>query len=137
MQKLRQILLLLERGYSERTIKKQVNVSRPTIHQYEVLFANSGKSYSTLLKLSDKELNAIARTGKVNQEEPSDPRRDHFLEQMDYFILELKKVGVTRYLLWQEYLEAYPSGFQYSRFCELMEQSGIISIKSFRVIDFE
>lgn len=122
MQKLRQILLLLERGYSERAIHKQVKVSRPTIHQYAVLFDNSGKSYSALLKLSDKELNVIARSGKVNQEEPSDPRRDHFLEQMDYFILELKKVGVTRYLLWQEYLETYPAGFQYSRFCELMEQ---------------
>ena len=124
MQKLRQILLLLERGSSERAIAKQVNVSRPTVHQYALLFANSGSDYQTLLKLPDKDLYTIARRGnKVNKEEPLDPRKDHFLEQMDYFILELKKVGVTRYLLWQEYLEAYPSGFQYSRFCELMEQS--------------
>lgn len=124
MQKLRQILLLLERGSSERAIAKQVNVSRPTVHQYALLFANSGSDYQTLLKLPDKDLYTIARSGnKVNKEELLDPRKDHFLEQMDYFILELKKVGVTRYLLWQEYLEAYPSGFQYSRFCELMEQS--------------
>jgi transposase len=31
---------------------------------------------------------------------------------------ELKKKGVTKQLLWQEYLEANPGGYQYSRFCE-------------------
>ena len=31
---------------------------------------------------------------------------------------ELKKKGVTKQLLWQEYLEAHPGGYQYSRFCE-------------------
>lgn len=123
MQKLRQILLFLERGYSERTIVKQTKVSRPTIHQYALLFASTGNDYNTLLKLSDKELNDIVRGGKINKEVAIDPRKIHFLEQVDYFILELKKVGVTRYLLWQEYLEAYPSGFQYSRFCELLDHS--------------
>ena len=42
MQKLRQILLFLERGYSERTIAKQTDVSRPTIHQYALLFTGTG-----------------------------------------------------------------------------------------------
>ncbi|WP_426749853.1 IS21 family transposase [Myxococcus sp. Y35] len=31
---------------------------------------------------------------------------------------ELKKKGVTKQLLWQEYLQAHPGGYQYSRFCE-------------------
>ncbi|WP_140853638.1 hypothetical protein [Myxococcus xanthus] len=30
---------------------------------------------------------------------------------------ELKKKGVTQLLLWQEYLEAVPGGYQFSRFC--------------------
>jgi len=30
----------------------------------------------------------------------------------------LKRVGMTRFLLWQDYKEKYPSGVQYSRFCE-------------------
>jgi transposase len=123
MQKLRQILLLLERGYSERTIAKETHVSRPTIHLYALLFAGTGKDFNTLFKLTDQELFAIVRDGKVNKELVTDPRKMHFLEQVDYFILELKKVGVTRYLLWQEYLETYPSGFQYSRFCELLDHS--------------
>jgi len=32
---------------------------------------------------------------------------------------ELRRKGVTLFLLWQEYKAAYPEGFQYSRFCEL------------------
>jgi len=31
---------------------------------------------------------------------------------------ELKKKAVTKQLLWQEYLQAHPGGYQYSRFCE-------------------
>jgi transposase len=31
---------------------------------------------------------------------------------------ELKRKGVTKLLLWQEYLESHPNGYQYSRFCE-------------------
>lgn len=120
MQKLRHILLLLERGCSERTIAKQLNISRPTVHQYATTFAENGMGYAALLNLSDKELSSVVR-GAAKKDVPSDPRKEHFLEQVDYFILELRKVGVTRYLLWEEYLEAYPQGFQYSRFCELLE----------------
>lgn len=68
MQKLRQILLFLERGYSERTIAKQTHVSRPTIHQYALIFVSTGSDYDTLLKLTDKELYAIVQGGKVNKE---------------------------------------------------------------------
>ena len=32
---------------------------------------------------------------------------------------ELKRPGVTLQLLWEEYKEAYPEGYQYSRFCDL------------------
>lgn len=35
---------------------------------------------------------------------------------------ELKRRGVTRVLLWQEYKAEHPSGYSYSRFCELFEQ---------------
>lgn len=35
---------------------------------------------------------------------------------------ELKRKGVTLQLLWQEYKEEHPDGYQYSRFCQLFEQ---------------
>lgn len=35
---------------------------------------------------------------------------------------QLRRKGVTLQLLWQEYRQAHPEGFQYSRFCELYRQ---------------
>lgn len=122
MQKIRQVLLFLDRGYSERAIAKQTGISRPTIHQYALLFSAAGTDYSQLLQLTDHELQNVIQAGKPPKEEAQDARTQHFLEQVDYFLLELKRVGVTRYLLWEEYLSAYPSGFQYSRFCELLDK---------------
>ncbi|MFN0061502.1 MAG: IS21 family transposase [Myxococcaceae bacterium] len=36
----------------------------------------------------------------------------------NYVHVELKKKHVTKQLLWQEYLEAHPGGYHYSRFCD-------------------
>lgn len=121
MQRVRQILLFLKRGYSEREIAKQTTVSRPTVHLYSTLFKATSRDYDELLALKDPELNALVNESKPGKTESEDPRKVHFLDQLPYFILELKRVGVTRYLLWQEYLELYPGGFQYSRFCELLD----------------
>ena len=122
MQKIRQILLFLNRGYSEREIVKQSGISRPTVHLYASLFKDTGKDYNALYELKDGELKAeINRIKQADIPEVPDPRTTHFNLQISYFISELKRVGVTRHLLWQEYLELYPEGFRYSRFCELLD----------------
>lgn len=121
MQRVRQILLFLKRGYSEREIAKQTKVSRPTVHLYFTLFRATGRSYDELLSLKDPDLDAVFSKTQPVKAEPENPRKAHFLDQLSYFILELKRVGVTRYLLWQEYLQLYPAGFQYSRFCGLLD----------------
>ena len=46
-----------------------------------------------------------------------DPRFEHLSSKLDYFQAELKKVGVTRRLLWEEYIQAYQQGYSYSQFC--------------------
>ncbi len=121
MQKVQQIILFLKRGYSEREIAKQTGVSRPTIHLYSLLIKSTGRDHDSLLSLKEADLAELFSQAKPAKAEPEDPRKFHFMEQLAYFILELKRVGVTRYLLWQEYLELYPSGYQYSRFCELLD----------------
>jgi len=123
MQKIRQVLLLLDRGNSERAIAKQTGISRPTIHQYILLLSATGVDYSQLLQLTDHELQKIIQASKPPKDVTPDGRTLHFSEQVDYFLLELKRVGVTRQLLWEEYLAVYPGGFQYSRFCELLDMA--------------
>lgn len=121
MQKIRQILLLLKRELSERSIAEQTGVSRPTIHSYRGIFEASGLDYDVLLNLKDPELYDMVKAKKKGPDQTPDARTLYFLEQTDYFISELRRVGVTRLLLWQEYLKEYPEGFSYSRFCELLD----------------
>ena len=44
-------------------------------------------------------------------------------DRLDYWIKELKKVGVTRYLLWEEFREAHFDDNDYSQFCERFSKS--------------
>ncbi|SFR18444.1 hypothetical protein SAMN05660706_1593 [Desulfoscipio geothermicus DSM 3669] len=38
---------------------------------------------------------------------------------MEWIHRELRRKGVTLQLLWQEYKQNYPDGYQYSQFCDL------------------
>jgi len=64
MQRVRQILLFLKRGYSDREIAKQTTVSRPTVHLYSSLFKATGRDYDELLALKDPESNALVNESK-------------------------------------------------------------------------
>lgn len=121
MHKIRQILLFLDRGISQRSIEKEVNVSRKTIALYLQKFLKTGISFADLLKRSDEELGQVLGLLKPAVLEDVDPRKIHFNSLLEYFTKELGRIGVTRLLLWEEYIKEYPLGFQYSRFCELLQ----------------
>jgi transposase len=121
MHKIRQILLFLDRGVSQRSIEKQVSTTRKTIALYLQKFTQTGLPFKELLQLEDQQLEALLGLIKPEVTEHADPRRVHFNSLADYFNNELRRIGVTRLLLWQEYIKEYPTGFQYSRFCELLQ----------------
>lgn len=120
MIKIRQVLLFLERGASQRTIEKEVRISRRTIAGYLLKFTQTGVDFKELLKRSDQELEQILGLLKPVVSEDTDPRKVHFNNLIGYFSKQLNRTGVTRLLLWEEYIKEYPEGFQYSRFCELL-----------------
>ena len=73
-----------------------------------------------LLKRGDDELRQIIYpTGK--QEDQS--REMTFISKIDYWLKELKRPGVTRQLLWEEYISDHRDGYQYSQFCERLKQA--------------
>lgn len=122
MNKLRQIILFLNRGVSQRSIEKELRISRKTIGLYAQKALESGLEFEQLLKCTDEELEqslGLIRTVSIRD---TDPRKTHFHSLIDYFNKELSRTGVTRLLLRQEYIDDYPSGFQYSRFCELLQE---------------
>lgn len=121
MHKIRQILLFLDRGVSQRTIEKEVKINRKTIALYLQKFQQTGQDFGGLLKLSDERLEHILGLVKPAIPKDTDPRKIHFNSLIEYFNMELKRTGVTRLLLWEEYIREHPAGFQYSRFCDLLQ----------------
>lgn len=120
MQKIRQILLFVERGFSQRSIERETGINRRTIAGYIKTFTASGLSIQELLLFNDHDLHVYLNIDK-KETVVKDARQLHLESHYEYFTTELRRVGVTRQLLWQEYISEYPDGFGYSRFCELLQ----------------
>jgi len=113
MHKLKKLLKLILEGKSGRQISRLTSMSRNSFDKYKFVFDAHPLSYKELLQLSDKELYSIllpASTGK-----PTHQELYGMFPQMEK---SLSRVGVTKFLLWEQYKQNYPDGVQYSQFCE-------------------
>lgn len=113
MEQLKQILQLHADGTPIREIARRVGISRNSVRKY--LFQISSKD-----SLSEVEL---AEQAYHNDIIAVDAER---LRQLTVYLSqagsELSRTGVTRKLLWQEYLSSHPDGYSYSRYCYHLEQ---------------
>jgi len=107
---------MLDRKTSERRISKQLNISRNTVKYYREQLHLSSRTYKELQSLDDAGLSAILYADSSSLQ-PEDERKDYFRSQVPYFLSELKDTGVTRQLLWEEYIQEQPDGYRYSQFC--------------------
>lgn len=118
MHKVRQILLFLKQGTSQRRIEKEVKINRRTIAIYLQKFGETGQGYDELLKLSDPQLEELLGLLKPLLED-TDPRKVELKALIAGYTAEMAaNSNITRLLLWEEYIKKYPHGFKYSRFCD-------------------
>jgi transposase len=118
----RSILQLAERKLSEYAIAKELNMSRTTIRGYLARCRDSTYTFKELLALDDAILAGIVYTDTSPQPETNDPRLQAFEALRDYFLKELKRTGVTKQLLWQEYRRQHPDGYGKSQFNERLKR---------------
>lgn len=125
MSQIKQLLILHQQGKGIKTIARTLSMSKNTVKTYlqklEVMSSctKSSTSVSELLNLENPELEARFHAGNPAYKED---RYEHFKSQIGYFIKELKRTGVSKQLLWQEYKQQYPSGYGYSQFCFHLQQ---------------
>jgi len=115
MLQIRKVLQLLDQGFSQRRIAREVDISRNTVQDYCVKFLKTGLSVKQLLALEDHELNESVVSDR------SVPLKDHRYERLaprlpDY-LKELHRTGVTRLLLWGEYCKQESDPYSYQQFC--------------------
>lgn len=114
MRKIKEILRLKWlNGVSARGIARSCGIPRSTVGDCLRRASAAGLSWPLPEALDDTALEQLLygpEQGSSGQRPPPD---------MAYVHSELKRKGVTLFLLWQEYKAEHPDGFQYSRFCDL------------------
>ena len=114
VEKVREILRLnQELKFSIRKIADALQVSKTSVGEYLAEFKRSGLSWYDITQMSDTEVICIFE--KNNQS--ANPMYEALAKDFSYYEKELARVGVTLYLLWEEYKERNSGGFSYSRFC--------------------
>jgi len=114
MRKTREVLRLkFEFDLSDRQISKSTQVSRSAVSDYLRRFAVSGLSWPLPTELADADINA-----RLFPPKPALP--DALRPAPDWAVVnrEMRRKGVTLFLLWQEYKAGNPEGFLYSWFCD-------------------
>ncbi len=105
---------------SIKSTARRLKISKNTVREYLRRAEAHPAELSALMQLSDEELSKIFYKPK----DSSAPEREKiFNEKKDDWLSELGRVGVTRYLLWEEYREEHPDGYGYSQFCERLRQT--------------
>lgn len=107
-------------GKGHKTIARALSVSKNTVKSYVCKVAVSGIPLKDLLALEDPQLEAALLAGNPAYK---DDRYEPLKGKLDYYSKELKKVGVTRMTLWEEYkADLGPPHYCYSQFCALLRQ---------------
>ena len=118
MQHVRSLIQQLQKGFSQRRIAGELQLSRNTVKQYASRLLQSSHSLEQLQHMNDAALaDIIYAHAKQSQ---TDPRKEDFKTRVPYFTAELKRTGVTRQLLWEEYKRDFTDSYEYSQFCELL-----------------
>lgn len=102
-------------GASQNKISKAIGCARSTVSEYLKRAQDAGLSWPLPPELDDEEL--LERHLFSPPAEKMRPQPD-----CNYMHQELKKKGVTLELLWQEYKEVHPDGYQITQFCEIYRQ---------------
>lgn len=113
MRKIREVLRLLwDQSRSAREVAVSCGLARSTVREYERRALDAGLSWP-LPSVDDASLEK-----RLFPPAPVVAAAVRPVPDFDSVDRELRRKGVTRQLLWQEYRAANPSGFAYSKFCD-------------------
>jgi len=116
MRKIREILRLTWlHKIGARQTARSCGISHSTVKEYVRRATAAGLTWPAVEALSAEEVE------RRLFESVTSPRPTRPLPGWEEIHAELKRRGVTRQLLWEEYRIRHPEGYSYSRFCELYQ----------------
>src|SRR6185503_12793574 len=112
MRRIREVLRLKhEGGASDRQIARSLSLARSTVAVMLERAAAAGLRWPLPATLTDRVLEAMLYAGHGSQQ----GARRKAEPDWAYVHHELRRPGVTLMLLWEEYRQCEPDGYQYSR----------------------
>jgi len=111
VRKIREVLRLKAEGFSDRQIAAAIGSARSTVQECIRRARDAGVTWPLAPTMDEAALHAKMYRRVVPLSRT--PRPD-----FAYLHAELRRRGVTRLLLWEEYKSAHPEGWQYSVFCD-------------------
>ncbi len=121
MHQLKRIIEFYQQGRSVKETQRLSGLSRNTVRNYIRRIQSSGLSAAQLITMDDESLRLILQVDGFDKEQSGrkvDTRFSTIAKNLDYYITELHRCGVTKQLLWEEYRKENPEGYGYSQFCE-------------------
>jgi transposase len=114
MRKIKEVLRLkLEQRFTNRAIARSCSIGRATVGEYLRRATAAGLSWPLPEGLDEAELER-----RLFPPLPLLPTPLRPMPLWSEVHQELRRKGVTLFLLWEEYRQSNPDGFQYSWFCE-------------------
>jgi len=118
MRKIREVFRLkFDCDLSNRKIAQSCHIGRSTVGEYLFRFQQAALGWPLPEDMDDVELEQ-----RLYPSAPATYSSRQPLPDSNYIHCELRKKSVTLSLLWQEYKEQNPHGYQYSQFCHLYRQ---------------
>ena len=118
MRKIREVFRLkFDCELSNRQIAKSCAIARSTVADYLFRLQQAGLSWPLPDDIDDNQLEQ-----RLYPPLPALSAEQRPVVDWPYIHRQLRHKSVTLMLLWQEYKEQYPHGYQYSQFCNLYRQ---------------
>lgn len=118
MRKIKEVLRLKwSAGLGSRAIARSVKIGKTTVDEIVRRATEAGLSWPLSTEIDEAALEQLLYPPSITPEDPSRRPPDWLLVHQ-----ELSRKGVNLSLLWSEYKEQHPHGYQYSQFCELYRQ---------------
>ncbi len=118
MRKIKEVLRLKwSLGLSNRTIARSCGIGHTVVAEYVRRAERAGLSWPLPPEMDNAQLERLLFPPPIQVPSSERPIPDWTTVHQ-----ELKRKGVTLFLLWEEYKASNPDGFQYSWFCEMYRE---------------
>jgi len=119
MSKVRKVIQLHYQGKAKLFISKYLSLSRNTVKKYIALYQILNLSIDDIKTKSDAELDTLF---SKSQEDVLSPKLLAVYAFFPYMERELKKTGITKQRMWEEYYQKHPDGLKSSQFGEYYQK---------------